>query len=408
MGLDGFGFNLFGFLTGHFGLGITARHYLRMLREAGQPVCPVDVLAHSGRSVPDPTFPERLATLDDPTPYPVNLFFMNPGDLARVIGLGAPAIRSRGRINACLPFWELSELPAEWVSTLEAFDLVLAGSRFNYDCFARALSEPMVGYVPHPLYIDGYSRPDRARWGLCPNSTVFLTSFDMASDINRKNPMAAVEAFQHAFQSDAPVSLMIKVHNTHLDDSYPEHVDRLAEIASADCRILVMDQALSYADVLSLYSSCDVYVSLHRAEGLGLCLLETMSMGKPVIATAWSGNMEFMTDDNSCPVRFSFVPVCGSTQAAYRRENISPESRWAEPDVGHAARWMRELAANPELRRRIGTRAAADVAERQARIGPDALLGAVRACHSLNGRADSSPSRPTAQQPSEVAARRLA
>jgi glycosyltransferase involved in cell wall biosynthesis len=211
-------------------------------------------------------------------------------------------------------------------------------------------------------------------------------SFDMASDINRKNPMGAVEAFQHAFPSDDQVSLMIKVHNTHLDDSYPEHVDRLGEIASADRRILVMDEALSYADVLSLYNSCDVYVSLHRAEGLGLCLLEAMSLGKPVIATAWSGNMEFMTGDNSCLVRCSFVPVCGSTQAAYRQENIPPESRWAEPDVEQAARWMRRLAQDPELRRSIGTRAAADVGQRQSELGPDALLSAVRAYCTLNPR----------------------
>ena len=135
----GFGFNVFGFLSGSFGLGVTARAYVRLLRESGLPVWPVDVLAGSARSAPDVSFPEKLATLTDPAPYPVNLFIMNAGDLARVIGTSPPAVQSWDRVNCALPFWELSEVPAEAVSILEAFDIVFAGSRFNYDSYARQL-----------------------------------------------------------------------------------------------------------------------------------------------------------------------------------------------------------------------------------------------------------------------------
>lgn len=384
MGSKSFGFNLFGFLSGSFGLGVTARNYARLLREAGHAVWLVDVLADSGRSGADPSFPENVATLVDPTHYPVNLFFMNPGDLARVIGVGPRAVRSWDRVNICLPFWELGELPEESIAVLESFDVVLAGSRFNYECYVRQLSGPMVRYACHPLYLDRSMPADRSRWGLDPGSFIFMTSFDMASDVNRKNPCGAIEAFRHAFPTEAGVALVIKVNNSQLEEEWKLHIDGLKRAAGDDSRVMIIDEAVSYAEVLSLYECCDAYVSLHRAEGLGLCLLEAMAMGKPVIATAWSGNMEFMTDENSCLVGFSFVPVRGSTQEAYRGERIPPGSRWAEPDLGHAARWMRRLTENGELGRRIGARAAHGVEERRARISADALLATVRAYCTLN------------------------
>jgi glycosyltransferase involved in cell wall biosynthesis len=348
-----------------------------MLREAGQPIWLVDVLAGSGRSGTDPGFPEDVATLVDSAPYPVNLFLMNPGDLARVIGVGP-------RVNICLPFWELAELPEESIAVLESFDVVLAGSRFNYECYVRQLSGPVVRYAPQPLYLDRAMPGDRRRWGLDPGSFVFVTSFDMASDVNRKNPCGAIEAFRQAFPTDDGVALVIKVNNSHLEEEWKHHIDGLQRVAGGDSRVIVIDEAVPYAEVLSLYECCDAYISLHRAEGLGLCLLEAMAMGKPVIATAWSGNMEFMTDENSCLVGFSFVPVRGSTQEAYRGEHIPCGSRWAEPDVGHAARWMRRLVENPELRRQIGARAVDAMEERRAKISADALLGTVRAYCTLN------------------------
>jgi glycosyltransferase involved in cell wall biosynthesis len=121
----------------------------------------------------------------------------------------------------------------------------------------------------------------------------------------------------------------------------------------------VIDAPMDYRQVLTLYASCDVLVSLHRAEGLGLALLEGMTLGLPVIATGWSGNMDFMTSENSCPVGFSMVPVHSSTQPAYGRAN-SGEQIWAEPDLGEAAEWMRRLAADPGLRASIGAKGRAD------------------------------------------------
>jgi hypothetical protein len=126
----------------------------------------------------------------------------------------------------------------------------------------------------------------------------------------------------------------------------------------------VLAETLSYADVLKLYASCDVYVSLHRAEGLGLGLMEAMALGKPVIATAWSGNMTFMNYTNSCPVNYHLIPVDASTPV-YRKGRLGMETIWADPDIDEAAAWMHRLADDPDLRAEIGRKAADDMRQWQ-------------------------------------------
>ena len=108
-------------------------------------------------------------------------------------------------------------------------------------------------------------------------------------------------------------------------------------------------------------------------------------LGKPVIATAWSGNMDFMTEQNACLVGYSLVPVQDETQAAYRPEFAGPDARWAEPRLDEAAHWMRRLAEDREFRERIGKRAAADMAERHARLSTDELLAAIRHVQEVKG-----------------------
>jgi hypothetical protein len=103
-------------------------------------------------------------------------------------------------------------------------------------------------------------------------------------------------------------------------------------------------------------ASCDCYVSLHRAEGFGLTLAEAMSLGRPVIATGYSGNLDFMTDRNSYLVAHEMAPV-GPGSAPY-----PPEAEWAEPDIEHAARLMREVFENQDAARQRGRLAAAEIA----------------------------------------------
>ena len=121
---------------------------------------------------------------------------------------------------------------------------------------------------------------------------------------------------------------------------------------------MIRDEVIDRSHVQALQRCADAYVSLHRAEGFGLGLAESMRIGKPVIATAWSGNMEFMTAENSCLVGYRMISV-GEGEYPHHAGQ-----RWAEPDVECAARHMRRLVAEPAFAKRIGGRAAQDISQR--------------------------------------------
>ena len=67
--------------------------------------------------------------------------------------------------------------------------------------------------------------------------------------------------------------------------------------------VLVEDD-LKAEELVDLFMCADAYVSLHRSEGFGFGIAESMALGKPVIATAYSGNTDFATAANSFQVGY--------------------------------------------------------------------------------------------------------
>jgi glycosyltransferase involved in cell wall biosynthesis len=247
------------------------------------------------------------------------------------------------------------------VRALEIFDIVVAASPFIRATLEMHLSNVFTIPAFHPFELPAGIEASRARFGLPESGTLFVTSFEPFSDLERKNPFAAIHAFQRAFPHDAPVGLVIKLNNARITGAkLPPIMSRLDDLCEADPRIRVIDEVLSYADVQRLYASCDVFVSLHRSEGLGFGLIEAMAHGKPVIATAWSGNMAFMNHTNSCLVRYKLVPVEGNL-AVYKNDALGGLATWADPDLDHAAAWMKRLVEDPGFRNALGRRAAEDV-----------------------------------------------
>jgi glycosyltransferase involved in cell wall biosynthesis len=324
--------------------------------------------------------------LDQPAPHSVNLFLMNLKDLGEQLQRGFPALQTSGRINIALPFWELTRLPPTWVEILDTLDLVIAASDFVKDALAAEANCPPIVSMGHPLYLPRAIAPDRQRFGIPEDCVAFLASFDVSSDMARKNPVAAITAFAKAFGDDGRACLVLKV-NSHqqLDPVEGERLGQLRRIAERSANVRVIHEVLGYRDLMALYASCDVFVSLHRAEGLGLCLMEMMTLGKPVIATCWSGNMSFTNARNSCLVGYDFIPVRGENQIAYAPSNLGPGAVWADARVDEAAHWMRRLADEPQLRERIARTARSDMAEYQRRIQIRELTDAVRRIATRRG-----------------------
>jgi glycosyltransferase involved in cell wall biosynthesis len=174
----------------------------------------------------------------------------------------------------------------------------------------------------------------------------FIFSYDLYSYSARKNPEAVLAAFTKAFsQDDDRVRLVIKVNHA---DKNPKDYELLLNMAQIDPRILLITNTLSRDEMYGLLNSGDCYVSLHRAEGFGLGLAESMFLGKPVIGTAYSGNMDFMSSENSCLVDFKIIPVSKDAYPYWKGQ------WWADPNIETAALHMKRLVNDTDFRTRIG------------------------------------------------------
>jgi glycosyltransferase involved in cell wall biosynthesis len=137
-----------------------------------------------------------------------------------------------------------------------------------------------------------------------------------------------------------------------------ERFEEFVARCRADDRVSLVADTLTRGATFDLIACCDAFVSLHRSEGFGRCIAEAMALGKPVIATGYSGNLDFCSPETSCLVRFKKVPV---KEEQYWH---SAGQVWAEPDVDHAAEWMTRLLEDPDLRNVIGSAGQRFVRER--------------------------------------------
>jgi glycosyltransferase involved in cell wall biosynthesis len=186
---------------------------------------------------------------------------------------------------------------------------------------------------------------DRDLIGLDDDDVYNLFMFDYFSVFRRKNPLDLITAHTIAFPEETGPKLVIKTLN---GDSHRSQQDQLRSAASKRSDIIILDSYISRNQLHSLINECQIYISLHRSEGYGLTLAEAMALGKPVIATGYSGNMDFMNSENSILVPYDLVPV-GDDAFPY-----AEDARWAQPDLEFAARAIRELSLDSEKREQLG------------------------------------------------------
>lgn len=351
-----FGVNVIGFISGALALGTAGRATVRSLVQSNVPTRIVDVTL-PGRSQADTTW-MHLAADPNALPHPVNIWYMKPVEAASV-RQQAPAIAA-GRFNVIVPFWELPAPLPEWAALLIDFDLVLACSHFIASSLSLLTDVPLRHY---PTGCETHANADRAqirkKYGIKPDAFVFYTTFDLNSCIDRKNPMGALQAFRAAFGERDDVGIVFKMNGSLASPAALNFREMLSRVPQAT----VIESYLSYDEVLAITESCDAFVSLHRAEGLGYGPMEAMSLGKPVIATAFSGNMDYMDESNSLPVRYSLTPVRSRFQ-----EYMKVPTLWAEPDVQHAAALMAAIVEDPQLARRIGEQGRSAIEARNAQF----------------------------------------
>jgi len=335
------GIAAYGYFAAPMGLGEAARRGVDALRLAGIPVSTHTLdLANIPLKVPYPA--------DDPAApaYDTALLHINPG------GWLDGKVKEVGKVRKIAVWhWELPVFPAPWAAAAALVDEIWAPSRFVADMIAAATTTP-IRLVPHPataVKTDKTSARERLR--LPPGRRVILTAFDFGSYAARKNPDAVLRAYRDAFPrpDDAPI-LMVKYHRANADVD-TGHIARIRETPN----VVVIDHSVPQEEMRDIHAAADAFVSLHRAEGVGLNILDMMALGKVCIATGYSGNLDFMNSDNSLLIPWTMREV------RHGEYPFGHGQWWAEPDHDAAVAAMRFVGrASDEALASIGERAATD------------------------------------------------
>ena len=341
------GLNLVGFFRAALGIGESVRCMARAADAAGLPAALIDLRLHCLNQAADDSFAGRL---QPDNPHPVNVFHLDALQSEEIDHHHGPRFRS-GKYNIAYWAWELPEFPDGWVSAHRFFDEIWCPSEFTRTAIAAKVPKPVLA-MPHAIDFPVPRGNFRAKFGLPERTFLFLFVYDLNSTQARKNPGAVIAAFRKAFAGAGHVGLVIKTHNP--DRHAAAFAELRAELSTLPNTRLISD-TLSRTAIIELQQACDCFVSLHRAEGFGLNLAEAMFLGKPVIATDWSGTAEFVNAANGFPVNYRLVTL-DRDQGPYARGQV-----WAEADIEQAAHWMRRVVEDDPLRERLGTQAAADI-----------------------------------------------
>lgn len=243
--------------------------------------------------------------------------------------------------------WELETLPTDWAYGSRYLTEVWTPSRFSAEAIRRQ-TDKAVKIVPHAIRVPETLQSRGASRRSLNGHLRVLVMGDGRSSLKRKNVSGAIKAFQRAFDDRGDVQLVIKLRNMHEDDSSYE----LRRAAECDPRINIVNGSINDDERWQLISGCDVFMSLHRSEGFGLTMAEAMACGVPVLATGYSGNLDFMDEESACLVPVEKAKV-GADAGPY--SSLSGAT-WASPDIEIASQKLRFLADRPDVRQRIGLR----------------------------------------------------
>jgi glycosyltransferase involved in cell wall biosynthesis len=283
--------------------------------------------------------------------YGIDLIFLNVNEM---LAMPTGYLDEGNHYTIGFWYWELPNVPPVFQSQFSRVDEIWVASNFVRDAFIQYTDKPIFVF-PAIVEVDELLDLEKDDLGLDDERFTFLFNFDANSTFARKNPWGVIEAFRKAFthaERTRDVQLVIKSINL---DLHSEGRDRLRqEVDSVNGLLLDID--MSRYQMMNLLNCCDSYVSLHRAEGFGLGMAEAMYLGRPVIATGYSGNTDFTKLSNSCQVGYSLREITVEELRFNRNaeHTYCPGLLWADPDVGQAARWMRILYENSTLRTRIG------------------------------------------------------
>jgi glycosyltransferase involved in cell wall biosynthesis len=327
------GINIIGHLSADMGLGQGARLVARSLIDSSVPISLVNFKVGNTATQKDDEF---KSITSNKLVYSINIIHINPGQLDLLTLMMKNETWDK-RYNIGFWLWELEDFPDEWVKYFDLVDEIWTPSSFVTNAIKRKTTKT-VKTIPYGLTMTkpkSQFQPN-AFYGINNDAFVFLTMFDSNSTIERKNPLGAIHAFKKAFLADDKhVQLVVKINNAK-----KTHLKAIKHAIGDYQNITILNKNLKRVEVDELINISDVFVSLHRSEGFGLVIAEAMHLGKPVIATNYSSNTDFMTDNVSCLVDYSLIEL------DHNYYMFKKGQKWADPNLDQASTYMTKLYSN--------------------------------------------------------------
>jgi glycosyltransferase involved in cell wall biosynthesis len=298
---------------------------------------------------PDTDELQEFANVCLDKPSDINIFHINGNEVEQSLAhLGAT--NNWDGFNIVYPAWELSLYPKEWAVQLDRFDEIWAPSMFIKESLETACKKRVI-HMPLACEVVLSSFFSRRYFGIPETDYAFLFFFDVRSYATRKNPRAVIESFRKLMKVKpyAKVRLVLKVNGSEIEPGTMKQLHD--EVDDMIDHVTIIHQLMTDNETKNLVRCCDCFVSLHRSEGFGRGISEAMGLGKPVIATGYSGNMEFMNSEVSFLVAYNLIPLTEGEYPHYK------DQVWADADIGEAAHYMIKLIDDPSLGQAIGKKA---------------------------------------------------
>lgn len=339
--MNNLGLNVVGYIDAEFGLGEAVRLNIKALSKVGIPTSLINYSVKTPHSHSNNTFTD----FSNGFKYDINLIQVSPAEVPNLLK-SREAIGLKGKYNILFVAWESEIFPIEYIENISFFDEIWVPSKFCQESLSKNAKVPVIN-IPHPIEITLESTNDSDAINFFDKTKFnYLFVFDYNSSLERKNTINLIKAFKNCYSAnDENVMLSIK---TSKSNRFVEEKNQLLNEIGIWKNIKIIEKIFDKNSLNTIISNCDCYVSLHRSEGFGLTMAEAMYFGKPVIATGYSGNLEFMDFQNSLLVNYDLTTNF-SSDINYEKGVI-----WANPDINHASHLIKKVFENKIIRDRIG------------------------------------------------------
>ncbi|CAI8710582.1 glycosyltransferase [Chryseobacterium sp. IT-36CA2] len=342
-----FGVNMSGFFNAEIGFGEAIRNNLKALKTVNIPAKPINFNMNLRHRLNDTS----VSYDDNINNYPVNIIHVNMDTIGSFLQEKSSEF-FKDKYNIGYWAWELEEFPDVYTEYFKYYDEIWTCSKYCLDSISLKSTVPVIN-IPHPINIETEEIIPDFETEMQENCYNFLFVFDYNSLIERKNTLGLIEAYEKAFgKNNEKVKLILK---TSIPNHHPKSKEKVLAKIGDNKSIIYKEEMLRRGELLALMNKADCYISLHRSEGFGLTMAEAMALGKPVIATGYSGNLDYMNISNSFLVKYKIIKQEDDLGV------LPKDNFWSEPDTDHAAEMMKFVFENQGYAIEIGKRAKQDI-----------------------------------------------